>query len=114
MRRLVLKDVGLLKPRAADLPARPAGDLPFDWRVVEQVRPEIDDFDPGWTDAVASIRAPTLVVAGGASSPVPQGQVADLSRVLRDGQITTIDAGHLVHAVEPGRFIDRLQSFLNQ
>lgn len=114
VRRLVLEDVGLLKPRPADPPARPAGDLPFDWRVVEQVRPEIDDFDPRWTDVVASIRARTLVIAGGPGSPVPQDQVADLARVLCDGQITTIDAGHLVHAVEPRRFIEHLQSFLNQ
>ncbi len=86
----------------------------FDWRVVEQVRPEIDDFDPRWADVVASILARTLVVAGGPSSPVPQEQVADVARVLRDGRLTTIDAGHLVHGVEPGGFIDRVSSFLNQ
>ncbi len=60
VRRLVLEDVGLLQPRPADPPPEPAGVLPFDWRVVEQVRPEIDNFDPGWAGVVASIAAPTL------------------------------------------------------
>ena len=114
VRRLVLEDVGLLKPRPADPPARPAGDLRFDWRVVEQVRPEIDNFDPGWTEVVHSIVVRTLVVAGGPSSPVPQEQVADLARVLRDSEIVTIDTGHLVHSVEPEEFTHCVQRFLNE
>jgi pimeloyl-ACP methyl ester carboxylesterase len=39
VRRLVLEDVGVPHPRVATPPARPPGDLPFDWAVVEQVRP---------------------------------------------------------------------------
>jgi len=113
VRRLVLEDVGLLQPRPAEPPPRPAGALPFDWRVVEQVRPEIDNFDPGWADVVASIEAPILVVAGGPRSPVPQEQIADLVRLLPDGRIVTVDAGHLVHATEPDAFIHHLLHFLD-
>jgi len=113
VRRLVLEEVGLLKPRTADPPPRPAGILPFDWRVVEQVRPEIDNFDPGWAGVAASIAAPTLVLAGGPRSPIPQEQIADLVRLLPDGRMVTIDAGHLVHATEPDAFIRQLVSFLD-
>lgn len=113
VRRLVLEDVGLLKPRPADPQPKPAGVLPFDWRVVEQVRPEIDNFDPGWAGLVASITAPTLVVAGGPRSPIPQEQIDDLVRLLPDGRMVTVDAGHLVHATEPTRFIRQLVSFLD-
>ncbi len=42
--KLVLEDVGLLHPRPTDPPPKPAGVLRFDWRVLEQVRPEIDNF----------------------------------------------------------------------
>lgn len=111
--RLVLEDVGLLSPRAADPPSRPDGALPFDWQVVEQVRPEIDDFDPRWADVVAAIRAPTLVIAGGTLSHIPQHQVVDLSRRLRDGRMVTVKAGHLVHATEPEAFIRHLVDFLD-
>ena len=111
--RLVLEDVGLLRPRPSGLPARPAGVLPFDWRMVEQVRPEIDSPDPGWAKVVADITARTLVIAGGPSSTVPQEYVADLVQALPDGRLVTIDAGHLVHATEPEAFIRALRAFLD-
>jgi pimeloyl-ACP methyl ester carboxylesterase len=113
VRRLVLEDVGLLKPRPAAQPPKPAGVLEFDWRVVEQVRPEIDDFDPRWADVVASIAAPTLVIGGGSGSPIPQEDVAALARRLPDGRMVTVEAGHLVHATLPEQFTDNLLSFLD-
>lgn len=111
--RLVLEDVGLLQPRRADPPSKPTGVLAFDWRVIEQVRPEIDNFDPGWAEVVAAIAAPTLVVAGGPCSLVPQDQIDDLVRLLPDGHMVTIDAGHLVHATQPDAFVGQLVSFLD-
>jgi len=113
IRRLVLEDVGLLKPRQPDPPAKPDGVLAFDWRVVEQVRPEIDNFAPAWADVVAAIEVPTLVIAGGATSPVPHEQIADLVRHLPSGQMVTIEAGHLVHAGKPSEFTSQLLSFLS-
>lgn len=113
VRRLVLEDIGLLQPRPANPPPKPAGVLPFDWRMVEQVRPEIDNFDPGWADVVAAIKSPTLVVTGGKRSPIPQERIQDLVRLLPDGQMVTIDAGHLVHATEPDAFIHQLVTFLD-
>jgi pimeloyl-ACP methyl ester carboxylesterase len=111
--RLVLEDVGIPHPRPATTPPRPPGVLSFDWRVVEQVRPEIDDPDPRWADVVAGISAPTLVIAGGPSSPVPQEHVAELVRVLPDGRLVTVDAGHLVHATRPDEFTHHLVTFLD-
>jgi pimeloyl-ACP methyl ester carboxylesterase len=110
--RLVLEDVGLLRPRPAALPSRPEGDLAFDWRVVEQVRPEIDEPDPQWVDVMAGISAPTLVIGGGPRSPVPQEYIAELVRVLSEGRLVTIDAGHLIHATKPDDFIHHLLTFL--
>jgi pimeloyl-ACP methyl ester carboxylesterase len=111
--RLVLEDVGLPHPRPAAPPPRPDGDLPFDWRMVEQVRPEIDDPDPAWRRIAAGIAAPTLVIAGGPSSSVPQEHVAELVETLPDGRMVTVDSGHLVHAMEPDEFIRHLLAFLD-
>src|SRR3954447_587766 len=111
--RLVLEDVGLLKPRPPALPPRPAGELEFDWRMVEQVRPEIDAFDPRWSDVIGSIAARTLVIGGGAESPIPQEYVAALARRLEDGRMVTVEAGHLVHATMPEQFTEHLLSFLD-
>jgi pimeloyl-ACP methyl ester carboxylesterase len=111
--RLVLEDVGVPHPRPAMTPARPPGVLEFDWRMVEQVRPEIDDPDPRWGAVVAGISAPTLVIAGGPSSPVPQEHIAELVGIVPDGRLVTVDAGHLVHDTRPDEFVDHLVTFLD-
>jgi pimeloyl-ACP methyl ester carboxylesterase len=110
---LVLEDVGLPHPRHSATPARPEGQLRFDWAVVEQVRPEIDDPDPLWGDIVSGIQAPTLVIAGGSGSFVPQRHVAELVERLPDARLVTIEAGHHVHANRPEEFIQQLRTFLN-
>lgn len=114
IRRLVLEDVGLLRPRPTRLLDRPGCDLPFDWAMVEQVRAEVDEPDPRWSQVVARISAPILVIAGGPTSTMPQEQVADLTRAARSGRLTTIDAGHLVHATEPDAFLEAAMAFLDR
>jgi pimeloyl-ACP methyl ester carboxylesterase len=114
VRKLVLEDIGFPHPRPPGLPDRPAGDLPFDWHVVEQVRPEIDAPDAGWARIVAQITAPTLVIGGGAASPIPQAHVAELADRLADARLTTIAAGHLVHETVPGEYLRTLIAFLNE
>lgn len=111
--RLVLEDVGVPHPRPTNPPRRPPGVLSFDWQVVEQVRPEIDDPDPRWREVVAGIPAATLVIAGGPSSPVPQDHVAELVRLLPDGRLVTVDSGHLVHDTKPDEFLHHLLAFLD-
>ena len=111
--RLVLEDVGVPHPRPAAPPARPQGMLAFDWGVVEQVRPEIDDPDPEWGRIMSGISAPTLVIGGGSRSPVPQEDLAELVQLLADGRLVTIDAGHLVHAMKPDDFIHHVLVFLD-
>ena len=86
--------------------------MPFDWRVVEQVRPEIDDPDAGWAGIVARITAPTLLIGGGAPSPVSQQHVAELADRLADARLVTIAAGHLVHETAPAAYLDAVTTFL--
>ncbi|MEU5940586.1 alpha/beta hydrolase [Micromonospora sp. NPDC047548] len=114
VRKLVLEDIGYPHPRPPGLPDRPAGDLPFDWHMVEQVRPEIDDPDPGWADIVARITAPTLLIGGGAASPIPQEHLAELADRLVDARLTTIAAGHLVHETVPDEYLKTLIAFLTE
>jgi len=112
VRTLVLEDVGMPHPRVAATPDRPEGPLAFDWAVVEQVRPEIDNPAPSWADVIARIDAPTLVIGGGPRSFVPQQHLAELAEQLADARLVTIDAGHLLHKHEPGKFIQNLLDFL--
>jgi pimeloyl-ACP methyl ester carboxylesterase len=112
VRRLVLEDVPLPHSRPASAVERPGGPLDFDWAVVEQVRPEIDDPAPDWPDVVSRIPVPTLVLAGGASSPVPQAHVRELATTLPRGRLETIEAGHCIHETRPEEFLERVAAFL--
>ena len=113
VRRLVLEDVGMPHPRPPQTPARPAGPLPFDWAVVDQIRPQIDEPDPRWPQIMAAIDVPVLVIGGGPGSFVPPEHVEELARTVAHGTRVTIDAGHLVHAAKPGAFLAALTTFLN-
>ncbi|MEW2476366.1 alpha/beta hydrolase [Micromonospora gifhornensis] len=112
IRRLVLEDIGFPHPRPPAPPQRPAGKLPFDWRVVEQVRPEIDDPGRDWAEIIARITVPTLLIGGGPSSPVPQQHIAELANRLADARLVTIPAGHLIHETAPTAYLNTLTTFL--
>lgn len=112
VRRLVLEDVGLLRPRMPAAPVRPEGHLAFDWAVVEQVRPEVDTPAADWPEVLAGIAVPVLAVSGGPSSFVPQEWVDDLVGVVPRATSVTIDAGHEVHAARPREFLAAVRGFL--
>jgi pimeloyl-ACP methyl ester carboxylesterase len=113
LRRLVLEDTGMPHPRPAATPVRPPGPLSFDWAVVEQVRPEIDDPDPRWPQVMATIQVPTLVIGGGPRSFLPQEHLEELATTVARGTRVTIDAGHLVHATKPDDFLAAVRIFLD-
>jgi pimeloyl-ACP methyl ester carboxylesterase len=109
--RLVLEDVGVPHPREPDPPPRPAGVLPFDWRVVEQVRPEIDHPSDDWPQVAAAVKAPALIVAG-RHSFVAAEHIAELALALADAKVVTLDAGHEVHRERTAEFTAALLDFL--
>ncbi|WP_243057194.1 alpha/beta fold hydrolase [Nocardioides sp. SR21] len=110
--RLVLEDVTAPLPRSVAPPERPAGELGFDWDMVLAVRRQIDDPDPAWLDGLGRITADTLVVYGGALSPMPRERVEEIVRRIPSARMVTIEAGHLVHAAEPEQFTSVVLDFL--
>lgn len=113
VRRLVLEDVGVPHPRTPGMPARPDGNLDFDWAMVERIRPAIDAPASHWPATVARITTPTLVIGGGRDSFVPQEHVTELVTLLPQGRRLTIDAGHNIHATKPHEFIQAIRGFLD-
>ncbi|MFI9782967.1 alpha/beta fold hydrolase [Kitasatospora sp. NPDC051984] len=112
VRALVLEDVPVPRPRTANLPARPDGELSFDWELVAPVRRQIDRPDPRWLERLGEITAPTLVLAGGPSSHISQEGVAELAARIPGGTLVTIDAGHLIHHAAPDAFLEAVSPFL--
>jgi 3-oxoadipate enol-lactonase len=110
--RLVLEDPAPPWPRVPRTPVRPPGPLSFDWAVTG-LSAEASDPPASSRDGLATITAPTLVIAGGPDSHVDQDRLADLAARIPRGQVLTIPAGHLVHAAQPARFIAVVTAFLD-
>jgi pimeloyl-ACP methyl ester carboxylesterase len=114
VRRLVLEDVPAPLPLDPPRPAtqRPAGELSFDWAMIEATDPWANRPDPMWWDHMGRITMPTLVVAGGPTSGIPQDRVAALAERIPDARLVTVDAGHLVHEERPEEFLAVVEPFL--
>jgi 3-oxoadipate enol-lactonase len=111
VRRLILEDVGALLPRERVIPARPDGELPYDWEMVLAIRRQIDDPDPAWRERLERITAQTLIIGGGPRSHIPQDQVAGLARRIAGARMETIAAGHLIHDADPEAFTRAVLTF---
>ena len=110
--RLVLEDSCPAYDREWTVPERPDTPLPFDWPVVPAIAAQASVLVPERWDRLADITAPTLVVAGGPTSHVPQDKLADVAERIPDCQLVTIPAGHHVHRNAPDEFITAARDFL--
>ncbi len=112
--RLVLEDPPPPRPAVPprELPPRPPGPLDFDWALVPALTAQRNAPDPAWWDGLTRISAPTLVVAGGPASHLPQDEIAELAARIPRARLVTIPAGHLVHTTEPARFLAVVDEFL--
>jgi esterase len=100
---------------AFDPGPRPDGALPYDWAVVPAIFAQLNDPDPAWWAELPAITAPTLVIGGGATSPVPQQLLAKLAGLVPDATLVTIEgAGHAVHRNRPAEFLATVRPFLER
>lgn len=111
--RLILEDTPPPFPREPrPLPTRPEGPLPFDWAVVPAIVSQVDEPDPDWWRRLTDITAPTLLIAGGPGSHIPQDKLEEAAARLPDGTMVTIPVGHHVHEVAPAEFTSAVREFL--
>ncbi|MBH5333799.1 alpha/beta fold hydrolase [Streptomyces pactum] len=112
--KLILEDVPALLPQDPPLPVPPPpdGPLTLDWAVKTQFTLARNAPDPRWTEGLATITAPTLVIAGGPASHIPQHEVADLADRIPGARLRTVEAGHLVHEQRPEAFLAVVAEFL--
>lgn len=113
--RLVLEEpappVPASPPRA--VPRDRDENAPFDWAMVEAVYRQRNDPDPAYWDRLATITAPTLIVAGGSASPLPQDEMSRMAELIPDCRMVTIESGHLVHEARPAEFAAEVRAFLS-
>ncbi|MFF2371631.1 alpha/beta fold hydrolase [Agromyces sp. NPDC058110] len=111
--RLVIEDSCPPYPRDRTTPTRPDGPLGFDWEVVTAIGPRVNDPSRRWWPPLADITAPTLVVAGGPTSHVPQELLVEMSGLIPECELVTIAAGHNVHAARPAEFVEVVEGWLS-
>jgi pimeloyl-ACP methyl ester carboxylesterase len=85
----------------------------FDWEMAAAIYRQRNVPDPAYWDRLAAIIAPTLIVAGGSGSHLPQNEMTRMARTIPDCRLITIEAGHLVHEKEPEEFAARVEAFLS-
>ena len=114
VRRLVLEDVPAPLPFDPPRPPteRPAGQLPCDWAMIEATDVRANHPDPLWWDHMGRITKPTLVIAGGPTSGIPQDRVVAVAERIPGSRLVTVDAGHLVHENRPEEFLAAVEPFL--
>ena len=118
--RLILEDtpppvVGPRRdaPAAPAAPAAPHEPVSFDRRLVDPLMRQLSAPDPAWWGRLGAITAPTLIVAGGATSFVPQDQLADVARRIPACRLAPVEgAGHRVHDNKPDAFLGVVRAFL--
>lgn len=112
--RLVLEESPLLSSALPkrDLPARPAGELHFDWALVAAIYQQRNNPDPAWIAQLSEVEVPALIIAGGPTSHVPNHLMAELARRMPHSQLVSIAAGHNVHAAKPVEFVTAVEQFL--
>lgn len=103
-------------PQGASLPEpplEPPSPVPFDWPLAQAIVAQLNHPDPKWWEELGSIHARTLLVGGGATSPIPQERLAEVARRIPGARLVTIEgAGHYVHAARPDEFIALVRDFL--
>ncbi|MGW5778709.1 alpha/beta fold hydrolase [Streptomyces sp. NPDC003863] len=111
--RLVLEEAPAFVPLDPPRPVveRPEGPLPFDWAVVTSTDAQLNAPDPAWREELPAITAPTLVLAGGPTSHVPQDQLSVLAASIPDARLVTIAVGHLIHNAAPDEFLAAVRDF---
>jgi 3-oxoadipate enol-lactonase len=110
--RLILEDTPPPYPRDRAIPERPEGPLPFDWAVVPVIVGQVNRPDPAWWARLPGITAPTLIIAGGPDSHIPQDKIAEAAARVPDCAMVTIPVGHGVHEARPAEFVAAVTDFL--
>jgi 3-oxoadipate enol-lactonase len=101
VRRLVLEETP---------PPLPMGfPVPDEGEVRRPIISQLNAPDPVWWQRIPRVTVPTVVIAGGEGSFLPQQLLAEMAGRFPHGSLVTIPVGHRVHAQAPQQFLDTIR-----
>ena len=112
--RLVLEDAPMPRPgwMRREMPPRPE-QLTNDWDALAPALVEqLNNPDPVWWERLGEITVPTLSLAGGSESHVPQENLILAAERITQGRVRSISVGHLIHDNAPEQFLREVRAFL--
>lgn len=98
-------------PQQRPIPERPGEVLGYDWRARVDLIGQVNSPGAGWFGELAVVRAPTLVIGGGPTSPFPQEQMRAMAEQVPNGRFHELPVGHGVHREAPEEFVALLTEF---
>lgn len=91
-----------------DIPDRPDQAVDYAWEARQQLFRQLNSADPAWWRDLEKVTAPTLLIAG---SPA-EAELSEVARILPNGQLITIPAGHWIHENQAAAFVRAIRTFL--
>ncbi|MDX6281330.1 MAG: hypothetical protein QOH03_2401 [Kribbellaceae bacterium] len=84
----------------------------FDPAMLRQTVAELREPCPQWWTALPTITAPTLLLAGGTTSHLDQDRFELVAKELPASTVSTIEAGHRIHAKAPDQWLAAVSTFI--
>ncbi len=110
--RLVIEDVVPPAPRRRRRPGRPATPMRHDWECIATLLVEATTYDAWMWEQLELLSMPTLIVAGGGNSHIPQADLDLVVSRIPDADLVRSDVGHFVHRNKPAEFADAVLAWL--
>lgn len=108
---LIVEDtpVPIAQHQYPQVPASPPEPMDYDWEARRQLFKQLNSPDPAWRDNISRITTPTVLIAGSTSK-----EQQETARILPDGELTIIKAGHWLHEAKTELFVEAVRSFLDR
>ena len=84
----------------------------FDRAATEPVVQQFRRPDQQWWRGLHSITAKTLLIHGGPLSHLPAGGLVEMTEIMADCRLVTIEAGHQIHDTRPAEYLAEVLPFL--
>ncbi|MEK8145525.1 alpha/beta hydrolase [Streptomyces sp. M10(2022)] len=89
----------------------PGGPVDYDENAIPAVRAQIAEPDPRWEEELGQIVAPTMMIAGGPESSMPQDRLPDMATLIPDCHLITLGGGHQVHVKHADQVAQQITEF---